>query len=260
MTLRDQIGRYLPSWLGDNYPASPSNGFRVLYTLARFVDAGLSAAMQGSLAAVGRGTPTALKYVGQARGVTRGRFDTDVSYGLKLSTWVDRAKEAGNARRLATEIYEYLGDGPRVRVVNRQGHWVTVATDGTITETDAAWDWDSVSHPGRATWLSDQWVIVCPSWAFRDGTLGELPGYDGYALGHLATMQDVDVLKGVVQRYKSAHSCVRAVIWTSDATLFDPAAPLTCPDGTWGAWGIYSGVDYVPSGRDLTRCRFWEPR
>lgn len=259
MTIRDDLKNYVPSWLADDYPASPSNGWRFLWTLARFVDVGISVALQASLAAAGRGTPTALKYVGQARGVTRGRYDTDAEYAEKLPTWIDRAKEAGSQRRLAIEIHEYLRDA-RVRVVNRHNHWVTVEVDGTITETDATFDWDSVTHPERATWLSDMWVIVYPTWALRPGTLGDLTGADGFALGHLATLQEVDAVKGIVQHYKSAHSCVRAIIWTSDATRFDPATPASQPDGTWGAWGMYSGGHYVASGRDLTVCRYWEPR
>lgn len=263
MTLRDQAVRYVPSWLSDGFPENPSNGHRILFVIGRFVDAGLSALMQGALAAVGRGTPTALKYVGQARGVMRGRYDTDAQFQTKLSKWIDRAKRQGSQRQLAVEIAEYLGDA-RVRVVNRAGHWITCESDGTVTETDAAWDWDSVSHPERndpdEPWWSDEWVLVYPAWEVRDGTLGDLYGADGFALGHYATSQEIDSVKWIVQHTKAAHSCVRAVIWTSDPDRFDPEVPASCPDGTWGAWGIYDGDSYVPSGRDLTTCRYWEPR
>lgn len=262
-TLRDAMGDYVPSWLADSYPASASYGYRLLYVIGRFVDAGISAVMQGALSAAGRGSPSALKYVAQERGITRGRFDTDDTFAAKLPTWIDRWKEAGSQLRLATEIWEYLGDA-RVRVVNRAGHWVTIDTDGTITTADATWDWDSVSNPERNDpdnpWRSDEWVIVCPSWAFRTGTRGGLTGDDGFSIGHLATPQEVDAVKGLCLRWKAAHSCVRAIIWTNDTALFDPTDSSTRPNGTWGMWGIYSGGHYVLGGRDLVHCRFWEPR
>lgn len=262
-TLRDKVARYLPSWLSESDPDSPSYGHRFVFIIGRFVDTSLSAAMQASLAAVGRGTPSALKYLGRARGITRGRLDTDATYGAKLSTWIDRWKEAGQQRRLAIEIAEYLGDS-RVRVVNRAGHWVTVEANGTITETDAEWDWDSVSHPDRndpeAPWWSDLWVIVYPTWEQRAGTLGDLVGADGYGIGHMAPAQQIDAVKGIIQSFKACHSCVRAVLWTSNEERYDPDEPSSCPDGTWGAWGIYDGDSYVLGGRDLTETRYWEPR
>lgn len=256
--LRERMAEYVPSWLADHDPVGKSYGWRFLTALARFVDAGISAALGASLGAVGKGTPTALKYVGHARGIVRGRFDTDESYAAKFPTWIDRWREAGSQRRLAIELAEYLGDA-RVRVVNRAGHWVTVEADGSITETDAEWDWDSVSHPDRVAFWSDLWVVVYPAWAHRPGTLGTL-GVDAYALGHLAPRAEIDAVKLGIRRFKAAHSCVRAVIWTSNTSLFDPTNPSSCPNGRWGAWGIYDGSSYVPSDRDLVNCRFWEPR
>jgi hypothetical protein len=260
LTTRANLSRYVPSWLADEYPDSPSIGFRVLWVIARFVDAAVSVALQAGIASVGRGTPTALKYVGQARGVIRGRLDTDAQYRAKLPTWIDRWKEAGTQRRLAREIWEYLGDS-RVRVVNRAGHWVTIDVDGTETETDAAWDWDSVSNPERSGFWSELWVIVYPTYDIRPGTMGDLTGVDdGFGLGHLCPRAQVDAIKLIINQFKAAHSLVRAVIWTSDSAKFDPATPASLPDGTWGQWSITTGGHCVASGRDTSTCRFWEPR
>lgn len=267
MGLKDVFGRILPSWLADNFPASPSYGYRFLWVGAALVDAALDTMLQGSLAASGRGTPTALRYIGAARGILRGRYDTDDEYFVKLQTWIDRHKERGQQRRLAREVWEYLGnDGSgasRVRVVNRAGWWVTITAAGELEETQADWDWDSVSHPFRndldAPYFSDLWVIVYPSWTFRAGTLGDLTGDDGFAIGHMAPHAEVEALKSIVTTWKAAEECIRAVIWTTDETLFDPEEPSTCPDGTWGAWGTTGSGSRVKSGRDLINCRFWEP-
>lgn len=263
MSLRDALRRYLPSWLADDYPDSPSYGFRVLWSIALVVDAAVEATLQGSLAAVGRGTPTALRYLGEERGMLRGQDESAEAYADRLRTWIDAWRSAGSARRLATEIHRYLRSHPRVRVITRSGIWTTVESDGSITMTKAPWNWDGVSHPARASWWSDLWVVVYTSpdqWPLRPGTLGDLEGDDGYALGHLARREEVDAIQSILMQWKAAHSRVRALIWTSDPTRFDPTAPSSCPDGTWGAWGMRSGTSYVPSGRDITTCRYWEPR
>ncbi|MBX3205120.1 MAG: hypothetical protein KF764_08620 [Labilithrix sp.] len=275
MNLRDTIHRYLPSWLADNHPESPSYGFRFLWGCALLVDGALEVVLQATLAAVGRGTPTALPYVGHARGLVRYQDESHAAFAARLPTWIDRAKERGSPRHLAREIHRYLRSHPRVRIFNRWGWCLTIERDGTESETeDSGWDWDSVSHPERSDpddpWWSDLWIVVytraepgdpIDQWAPRPGTLGDITGDDGFALGHLASAEEVDVLKGIIQS-KPAHECVRAVIWTSDPERFDPSEPASMPNGRWGSWGIYDAVagQYVPSDRDTVTCRFWEPR
>jgi hypothetical protein len=262
MSLRDSLRRYVPVWLSDRYSDKVAVGFGILWTFARVVDVTVVQVLEGAYAAAGKNL-TALKYVGEARGIVRGRLDTDETYQAKLATWIDRWKTAGSQLRLATELAEYIGDA-RVRIVNRHGHWVTVDPDGTVTEHDAPFDWDSVSHPERASFWSEMFVIVYSPWAERPGDLGDLAGEDGFALGHMVPRESVDVVKQLVQRWKSAHTLVRAVIWTTDPTAFDPTdIESMMPDGRWGAWSMPDGdggTSRVPSGRDLTSCRYWEPR
>lgn len=267
--IRNILGTNLPSWLADKFPVAASYGFRFLFVCATFVDSEIDRMLQGSLAKDGWGDPSALKYVGQARGIVRGRYDTDDQYRAKLRTWIDRHKERGQQRRLAREIWEYLGDdgggASRVRVINRAGWWVTYEADGSLVETQSdVWDWDSVSHPERSddpdtTWWSDLWVVIYPSWAFRADTLGDLTGADGFALGHMAPIEHTDDLKTIFREWKSGHECIRCVVWTTDPDFADPDVPASGPDGTWGGWGITGSGSRVASGRDLTTCRFWEP-
>ena len=106
----------------------------------------------------GLGTPTALQYIGRGRGILRGRLDTDDTYAGKLRAWLDRWETAGSMQGLARELYEYLG--LPLRIVNRAGHWLSIDSLGIITTTQAMWDWDSVSHPERAGFWSEMWIIV----------------------------------------------------------------------------------------------------
>lgn len=220
----------------------------------------------------GRGTPTALPYIGRSRSLIRNQAETDEAYAARLIAWLDVHPEAGWDERIARVVHEYLSTHPMVRVVDRAGQWTTIAADGTVTRTNAAWDWDSVSHPERndpdEPWWSDLWVIVYPTpfagaGPFLGGVTEGSPlwGADDLGIGHDVARKDYFALKGLFAQWKSAHARIRAVIWTTDATLFDPDTPASLPDGEWGAWSDPSTTSpRAPSNRILTTCRYWEPR
>lgn len=260
---RDEIRSYVVPWLSDRHGATPerSAGFRFLWSMVAPLDAAMDVLVQGLRAAhPGQGTPTALPLIGRSRGMIRGQGESDAAYGARLTTWLDRWRIAGTAEAIATALHEYLGNHPKVRVITRSGIWVTAELDGSITRTTATWDWDSVSHPGRAGFWSDIWIVIYPTqWANAPGVIGD-DAYglgDGYGAGHQASRIEVDAVKSILAQWKSAHTKVRAVIWTSDATLFDPLTPASCPNGAWGGWGT-TGSSRVASSRNTTTCRYWE--
>ncbi len=267
--LRDLVDRFVPSWLSEGDEENPGFGYRILWTIVLFVDSAIELAANGALAAVGRGASVDADLVGRDRGLIRHQDETSEAYAARLGTWIDKAKENGSTRRLALAIHDYLRSHPRVRVFRRDGHCITIDTDGTLTiDGPTAWDWDSVSHPDRndpaAPWCSDLFVVVYTTsgtsvqWGHRPGTLGGMVGADGFAFGHLATTKEVDDITGLRALCKSAHSCVRAIVWCNDETMFVPGDDVSMPDGTWGSWGVDSGGVRVPSGRDLVHCRYWE--
>lgn len=265
LRFRDLIRSYVPPWLSDRPQNKRTAGFRYLWTLTAPLDALAEVLAQGIASWMpGVGTPTALPVIGRSRGIIRGKGELDVDYAARLVAWLDTWAEASTEERIARAVHEYLPNHPRVRVVTRWGLWVTVE-DGAVTKRTGPWDWDSVSHPERsdpdAPFWSDLWIIVTGApFALRSGTFGDLTGEDGYALGHMASVQDVDAIKGLIAQWKGAHTCIRAVIWTSDPDLFDPDVPESLPNGNWGAWGAYDGSSYVASDRNTTTCRYWEPR
>lgn len=266
LRIRDLIDRLVPPWLAGRIKARKTTGYRILYGMVAPLDAVLDVVNQGIAAWFpGVGTPTATPYIGRSRGIVQNQGESIDDYAARLIRWLEIWPEAGAQELIAVSIHEFLASHPRVRVINRAGLWLTVEEDGTITRQIAPWDWDSVSHPERsdpdAPWWSEMWVIVQLSpWAERPGTLGDLTGDDGLAFGHLAAHGEVDAVKGLLNQWKSTHSLVRAVIWTTDPDRFDPEVPASCPDGTWGAWGTTGSGSRVASGRDLTSCRYWEPR
>jgi hypothetical protein len=261
--VRDQLRTWGPWWLSDrHYTNGKTVAFRFLWTMIATLDCYLEYVLQALLAAwPGAGTPTALPLIGRSRGIMRGQADTDEEFQAKLRAWLEKWAGAGTQRQLAIEIHEYLGNHPRVRVVNRAGRMVTVNADGTVTTAQIDWDWDSVSHPERAGFWSELFVIVYPTQWAHAGTWGDGSLWGdgaGLGIGHDVTRVEVDAIKGIVEQWKAAHSKVRAIIWTSDATLFDPAVPASLPDGEWGSWGTTGGGSRVPSHRDTTSCRYWE--
>lgn len=263
---RDEIRSYVVPWLSDRHAAKPelSAGFRFLWSMVAPLDAAMDALMQGVRAAQpGQGTPTALPLIGRSRGILRGYGESDAGYGARLPGWLDRWRIAGLAEAIARAIQEYCPNHPKVRIITRSGVWVTLELNGTITRTTAPWNWDAASNPERAGYWSELWIVVYPSpWAtsgtYGDGVTYGLGASGGLGLGHQVTRVENDAIRGQIGQWKSAHSKIRAVIWTSDAALFNPAVPASCPDGTWGEWGSAGSGPRGPSGRNYSVCRYWE--
>lgn len=263
---RDLVRKYVPPWLANRPSLKKTTGYRFLWMLVAPLDVLRSQLFDGIRSWYpGRGTPTALPHIGRSRLLARNQGETDADYASRLIAWLETHEEAGSELRTARAVHEFLLSRPRVRVIARWGLWTTVDEDGTVTQQEAPWDWDSVSHPERSDpaepWWSDLWMVVymTTQWPVRPGTVGDLTGDDGFALGHMATHEEVDAVKGLLAQWKAAHSRFRAVIFTSDETLFDPDVPASCPDGTWGSWKKSVAGEVVPS-RNVASCRFWEPR
>ena len=214
-------------------------------------------ALEGLQAAwPGMGTPDALGLIGRTRGLVRWQDEPDSSYQLRLRGWLECWARA-RTREIAAQVHGYLRSKPMVRLISRAGVWVSVDRDGVLTECEAPWNWDSISHPERSGWWSDLWMVVfTDQYPKRPGTLGSLPAHDdGLGLGHMVPRVECDILRAWIGELKGAHSLIRAVIWCDDPTMFDPKNPVNVPDGTWGAWGYGDPSDCT---RDLQHCRYWE--
>ena len=263
LRFRDAFRSYVPRFLADR--AGKNVGFRFLWVMIASLDVAAQALVEGIQAAQpGIGTPSALARIGRTRGIQRGIIDTDETYSERLRKAIDTWREAGSAYELARQIRAYLGTSPRVRVITRSGIWVTIDTDGTETVQQAVWDWDSLSHPERAGFWSEMWVVVYgahytvqPTWGS-----GRKWGDRREGLGHQFPSEQSRDLRTILRTWKSAHSYIRAVIWTNDNTQFNPIDTFSCPNGQWGSWGIPS-IDGDPTSTRVrsprfTNCRYWE--
>lgn len=266
--LRDALRSFVPKWLSDrdqNTGTGLFKGFSFLFGNAAAGDDMIDTMLQGIEAAwPGSGTPTALPFIGRNRGILRGEADTDASYATRLVSWLSTWRGdlplgggAGSQLGLALQLHQFLGNAPRVRVVNRHGYWTTVNADGTVTLNRATFDWDSISNPERAGNFSDQWVIVYPTEFAIDGQWGSDETWGGTSsFGMASTPTSVDAIVSIVRTWKRCSTNIVSLIWSYDGTLFDPTTPASLPDGTWGkAYKIVGGVA-VPTRP--TTCRFME--
>jgi hypothetical protein len=273
--LRDMIPA--PVWLRDR------PGFRVgysfLWSIAAVLDTAIELALEGAQAGwPGLGTPTALPYIGRTRGIVRGIGESDAHYARRLRAWLETHGGARTAQ-MAIQIHEYLPGNPAVRIIARgrpdvlsgagnwvpasspiPAQWVSVDAAGVVTKSAAAWDWDSVSNPERKHWWSELWIVIYPTpYTVRAGTLGGLTGDDGYGLGLMIPHDVVDTLRAILADWKGDHTRIRAVLWTSDVTAYNPAGTGIKPDGTWGEYQLPGSDPRVAGGRDLTVTRYQEP-
>ncbi len=267
LRFRDTLSRYVVPWLSERPGRllGRTVGYRYLRTMTSQLDAIADVALDALQAPwPGRGTPTALPSIGRSRGMIRGQGESDGDYAARMIPWLDRARQYGSMLAVGRAVHEYLANRPRVRVYNRAGFCTEIAqTTGAVTKYEAgstSWDWDSVSNPERSGFWWDLWICVYPTQWADSGLWGDgrFWGARDSGIGHVVSRVEVDALKSEIEQYKSAHSHVRAVIWTSDETLFDPTSPATQPDGTWGQWSLPGSDPRVPGGRNTTSCRYWE--
>jgi len=266
--LRDQMRDFLPWWLSDRRLTSGKTvGFRVMWVMVAMLDVFIDWLVQGLLAWLpGVGTRSALPLIARSRGILRGRYDTDETFTARLRLWLEKWRRAGSMQQIATELREYLGvppggTAPRIRIFSRNGIVYTLESNGTSSLTSCVWDWDSVSHPWRSHYWSDLFVVFFTTpFAQHTRTLGDgtLVGNQPDAIGHTISRIDYNACRGLFQQWKAQHTCIRAVIFTVDPALFDPAVPMSLPNGQWGDWGTTGAAARGFSSRDLLNCRYWE--
>jgi len=218
----------IPVWM------SRSVGFRFVASLIMLLDAGLEALLQALYARFpGVGTSTALPYIGRSRGLLRAYSEADDSFAAWLLGWLDLWTQAATQIGLAKVIQHYA-NGAKVKVVNRGGVMTTLNTDGSSSVNySSGWNWDGTSNPERAGFWSEIWIIVfLPPWAQYTGWPGGSAPNGALNISAIAT----DALRGLIATWKGAHTFCRAVIFSYDATLFDPSTPSTMPDGKFGQW------------------------
>lgn len=276
---RDTWEAIVPVWLRDRYGLRTGYllGWACMAVLDRLLDialAGQRAARPGHGAKDFLDIPSALPLVGVTKGIVRGESDDNATFAQKCRESLDRHRLMASQAMLARVVHEYLPGRPKVRVIQRgtalRGDplWCTIDENGEVSWDEAAWDWDSVTHPERssadAPYWSDLFVVVyTTAFQHRPHRWGDPIkwGEDRMGFGQMVPRKTYDALLAELARWKGAHERIRAVIFAQRTTDYGPDGGGIQPGGDWGAWGKLDGSgNYVPSGRDLEYSRYWEPR
>lgn len=259
---RTAIRRILPPWLRDRVTIQKTTGYRLLASYACLLDAAMQVAIEGLQSTLPRfGTPTALPFHGRDRRIFRGPNQTHADYAAQLTEWLLYWREAGNAWSLTRNLQKYLSPGnPKIRVVTRNGFWTTLLPDGSLEfHRNSAWNWDSVTHPGNSGKWWHIWVIVYEPHLSTAGTWGIDADKWGQekAFGNETSKANVEMIKTLIQQWKGAHAHVVSLIWTYDATKFDPTVNASFPtDGLWGFWHKIVSNQGIESR--FANARYWE--
>lgn len=279
--------RLIPNW--QRVPV----GFKWLWSMILPIDIEFELALQG-VNDWAPGSPnaslTALPYIANSRGLIQGEAETAAHFAARLVNWRTNGlaiappavpqvwSQRGNTRVLALQVQQFLANTPTVRIIERlhstsgtcQARYVTANPDGSISDVIANWDWDSssgwtgdastgtVAGSVTRTWWSDFWIVIYPAEYPVTGTqlsaLVPIWGSTSIGLGHAVPVTSRDAILSILRDFKGAHCFCRAIIWSYDATLFDPASPSASgdPDGTWGPL-------FNRTGHADGRVRYWEP-
>lgn len=253
--LTEKLDRIVPWWLRNR--RGLDLGYKYLLASAITCDVMIDVLMQGLQAAwPGYGTPTALSEIGATRGIVRGLSDIDSAYEDRLRNWLDDYARMGSDEAIVLAVHKYLASHPMVRLVDRHGQWTEVDFSGNLRTFEAAWDWDSISHPSAATERpTDVWVVVYasaylhqPSWAALDLTHG---------VGQNVPLNQAEQTIALIKQWKPAHNYIRCVIWVDDPAELDPENAVGMPDGKWGNWGKSDGSGGWVRSRN-SDFRYWE--
>lgn len=254
------VGRsLLPSWIVKGQEDT-GEGARVAHTMLSMFDLMAERALRGIFARFPASAPDdAIAHIGRDRQIRRGFNEPKSSYRVRLPTWWDTWKTAGNPFTLMDQVAAYLhGFAVRIRTVDDRGNWYTREPDGErLWQWDLGnWDWEGFLAGRWSRW----WLIIYPLdtglWETAgdvgDGTT--IGGRPGECIGMTATPDQMASIRALCKQWKPAGTRELWTIVAFDELSFDPDGTPE-PDGTWKHWTVPDVDDIRVRGR-LDTARF----
>lgn len=277
---------YFRSLLRAALPPGPYRGpwaWRALEPTGRILDVTTQAMLEAVYLRFPSHCPAdGLPLHGRARRIPRGPYEDADAYRRRLVQWLDVWRMAGLYAGILYAIQGYLAPTyPRVRLVTRQGLWVTLEEGGSLLPIDEAltlpgdipptggspyryvppldaathaplwfqrndpalWNWDSLSHPANATRWWDFWLVIYPGAYDLQGNFDSGLFYDEPTTWGFSEPQGTfDTLRTLVDQFRSAVSFCRAVVFPPDAGDFDPTEAPGAAGFPDGWWGYEARV------------------
>jgi hypothetical protein len=233
----------VPGWL------SEGDGGKVLHSLAIVKDMYMQRLRDGVQSRFpSRAGTSALRLLGEDRGIPRGRSETNAHYARRLIEWryPKGHRVRGSALALLNQIFEYWG-GLECWTIDSKGTSYTRYADsaggGENKETGLAWNWNEQWAPGNPRW-SRFWLgldfYMHPEMGVTEheeigsDTLwgGTLAGADTTIGLNGITHEDVQAMRRLVRGKQP---------WKPAGTRAEYAIVLhgedsVIPDGTWDDW------------------------
>ena len=242
-----RIASFIPSWM-QNRPVFQTFS-KTLFVWALACDQAIQATQEAVFASwpgYDARTDNA-SIIGACRQLFQGETETPAHFFARARAYLTTALDMGGDVGLALQLWNYIAGNPQIRVISRNGLFTTVAPDGTVTQTQGTWDWDSVCSPERASFWWDYWIVVYPTTAdTSDGyyvedvgtwgdslVSGETPSGD-LGWGHTCTRIEVGVITTIMQAWKGQHVNMKCIIWSNGDDYYAPVPISGSPDGTWG--------------------------
>ncbi|MFA5436586.1 MAG: hypothetical protein WC372_11165 [Candidatus Neomarinimicrobiota bacterium] len=238
----------LPAWLTEG------EGGKVAHALTLIVDAGVQR-LRDSLEArmPRRAGPSALRLIGDDRGIPRGRSETAEHYAERLVRWrYPRGHRCrGSAFALLEQVSEYWGGLPTA-TVDARGTWHLRSADGVET-VDRSLDWTWDARPA-SDWARF-WVLIDAR-----GVLSEWAPWGGEpdseeTIGQVgATVWDVRALRDLLygpRPWRPAGTLPEWAVVVLEGELVD-----IDPDATWARWSTVDEFSVRTESRD-PNARYW---
>jgi len=208
-TFRDAIREISPVWLRGRI------GGGILCAIAAELDALSDACVAGVKLRFPRvyGTES-LPLIGRERRILRGRLDTDTTYSVRLSHWLDDHRRRGGPYALLGQLHAHFAPANfPIQLVYRSGRRFTMDVAGAITmDVDSAFAPDANPARWARWWLYYTWPNPVGKRKWGDGgKWGE-----GGVWGSDLTPVEVRDLRAVPREWNAAHAIGWIVLLTSD--------------------------------------------
>jgi len=236
----------------------------------------------------------ALPLIGRDRGIRQGLLESPFDYAARLRAWMDEWAASATPFEVLDQLAAILSPNPPVlRLVNGSGTWWTRSTSGdfilqtangdgflyntngslsTASTNAHAWVWDTLADPKPYGFGDDQrfWIIIyapcnAPLLSGISGTIGDgrligmgKGGPDATTIGTVAPSIETELIRNIVQEWRSAGLRCSHIIITFGAAIdyFNPdGSSPDYPDGTWG-WPCKVIANIMSPAR-VTYARFW---
>jgi hypothetical protein len=185
---------------------------------------------------------------------------TDGSYAGTLAVWTPSHVYALNTQIISDGANGFLYKATAVAGSHTSGTTepaFPTAVGGTVIDNAGAnqitWKNVGVAPAFTRAFWSDFWVVIYPSTYPQGTSITPLTG-------QIVPATSRNAILAILAQYKGAHTWCRAIIWSYNATLFDPANPSAAgnPDGTWGNESKIVAGSQVPA-RNIVDARYWIP-